>query len=226
MWLMAIFWKSLRGMWRLVIGLIIGVIMYVMTFTTPGLEWIFNGVHAFAQDIHTWLSAQDWFSSYQKWDYLVKPADRLPLILYVLVGRFVWLLIEAALFSFPAWLVFGRKASPTPLGTNGIPMAYLDEAAPTAATQKVVPAVMAAAAEQASSKTVPTQAPPVQQGTGLETAIDTANVPDVPAEALASIATSKLAVGLDGLQEKAGNLERSIDATLERIDGTGGDKTS
>ena len=109
MWFMLILWKTFRGMWRLVIGLIIGVVLYVITFTTPSLEWIFNDVYAFSNAIVSWVSEQSWYPKYEKWDHLVKPGDRLPLILYVLVGRFIWLMFEAILFTFPYWLFIGRN---------------------------------------------------------------------------------------------------------------------
>ena len=109
MWFLLILWKTFRGMWRLVIGLIIGVVLYVITFTNPSLVWIFNGVHGFSNELITLLSEQSWFGQYEKWNNLVKPGDRLPLILFVLVGRFVWLLFEAILFTFPLWLFNGRN---------------------------------------------------------------------------------------------------------------------
>ena len=109
MWFLLIFWKSFRGLWRLVIGLVIGVILYIVTFTNPSLEWIFNGVFHFSHSIVNMLNEQSWFAQYEKWNNLVKPGDRLPLILYVLVGRFIWLLIEAIIFTFPHWLFVGRN---------------------------------------------------------------------------------------------------------------------
>ncbi len=190
MWLLMIFWKSLRGLWRLVIGLVIGVILYVITFTTPELEWIFNGVHQFAAGLHGWLSEQQWFSAYQKWDYLVKPADRLPLILYVLVGRFIWLLLEAMFITFPLWLINRQKRPPaTPLGHN--------EAA--------------VAASVSAAQSAP--ATPPSQGTGLETAIDR-----VADEGVGAV-SEKVASHLEGLgnDEEAAKLERSIDQALDRI---------
>ncbi len=162
MWLLMIFWKTFRGMWRLVIGLIIGVVLYVITFTTPNLVWIFNGVHEFAQNGHAWLSAQHWFSAYQKWDYLVKPADRLPLIIYVLVGRFIWLLFEAVFITFPHWLLFNsKKQKKTVESTDSVPdvekAAVLDSNA--SASSSETPASSA-------------QGKPVASGVNLERHID------------------------------------------------------
>ncbi len=224
MWFFGGFWRLLLGFWRLLVGLVIGAILYVWMFFEFKDGW--QAIHHKMTEFMDWLVSQPMLADYSQWNTLLNLDDKLTFALFIMMGRILWLVIEAVLFSFPGWLIFGRKGSTTPLGENGIPTAYLDETARPAGGQKAAATVVPPVAEQTSSPKGPTQTAPAQQGTGLENAIDTANVPDVPAEALARIATSKLAVGLDGLQEKAGNLERSIDETLERIDGTRDDKTS
>ena len=163
------------------------------------------------------------FAEYAQWNTLLNLDDKLTFALFIMMGRIIWLIIEAILFSFPRWLIFGRSDKTTPLGENGIPTTYLDSGTPmpTAVPKAVATVVPVAVAAQVASAVPPSQQPPAQQGTGLETAINTANVPVVPAEALASATSSKLAAGLDGLQVKAGNLESAIDQTLERIDTIG-----
>lgn len=211
MWFMLILWKSFRGLWRLVVGLIIGVILYIYTFTTPGLEWIFNDVYAFSNYIVGWLSEQSWYPQYEKWDHLVKPGDRLPLILYILVGRFIWLMFEAILFTFPIWLFNGRnKQKKTANSPELAPMT----------PERGVRASDASSARGSSSAR--DGMAPVMGHSG----VDNTSLQQVAAPA-AAIAASALARqqqadtslpnGHVQPSETSENLERSIDEALRRI---------
>ncbi len=214
MWFLLILWKSFRGLWRLVVGLIIGVILYIYTFTTPGLEWIFNDVYAFSNAIVGWISEQSWYPKYEKWDHLVKPGDRLPLILYILVGRFIWLMFEAILFTFPRWLFVGRNSQKKTAKSPG-----LAPIAPKGGNRRsdVAPARGGMA--------------PVMGHSG----IDDTTLQQVAAPA-AAIAASALARerqtetpqlnGHDQLPETSENLERSIDEALQRIKKVGEQNSS
>lgn len=203
MWLLMIFWKSFRGMWRLIVGLIIGVILYIVTFTNQNLVWIFNDVYTFSNFLVDWLSNQEWFDQYEKWNNLVKPGDRLPLILYILVGRFIWLLIEEIIFVFPYWLMFGRqKKNSAVAGGPGAP----------------------------SSQNTP---PSSQKTPAAQAQMATASVPTIPqarpapiAEAVNGVASDKPVIGLEALDREAGDLERSIDEALERIKHVGDDNSN
>ncbi len=214
MWFLLILWKSFRGLWRLVVGLIIGVILYIYTFTTPGLEWIFNDVYALSNGILSWVSEQSWYPRYEKWDHLVKPGDRLPLILYILVGRFIWLMFEATLFTFPHWLFIGRnkqkKTANSPEITSNTPKRG------------------ARRSDAASTKDGMT---PVLGHSG----VDTASLQQVaaPAAAIAASALAREQQGDSSLSnehaqpgETSENLERSIDEALQRIKKVGEQNSS
>ncbi len=205
MWFMLILWKSFRGLWRLVVGLIIGVILYIYTFTTPGLEWIFNDVYAFSNGLVSWVSEQSWYPRYEKWDHLVKPGDRLPLILYILVGRFIWLMFEAALFTFPHWLFVGRNKQKK-----------------TANSQELAPIAPKRGARRSDAASTKDGTAPVMGHSG----VDNASLQQVaaPAAAIAASALareqqgdSSLSKGHAQLDETGKNLERSIDEALQRI---------
>jgi hypothetical protein len=203
MWLLMIFWKSFRGMWRLVVGLIIGVVLYIVTFTNQNLVWIFNDVYTFSNFLVDWLSQQDWFDQYEKWNNLVKPGDRLPLIIYILVGRFIWLLIEEIIFVFPYWLMFGRqKKNSAVAGGPGGPSSQN-----TPPSSQKTPAAQAQMA-MASVPTVPQARPAPIAG------------------AVNGVASDKPVIGLDALDREAGDLERSIDEALERIKHVGEDNSN
>ena len=216
MWFLGGFWRVLRGFWRLLVGLVIGAILYVWMFFEYKVVW--QTIHHQVTDFMNWLVSQPMLTEYSQWNTLLNMDDKLTFALFIMMGRILWLVVEAILFSFPRWLIFGREDKTTPLGENGIPMAYLDNVAPMpAGVQKAVATVVpVATAAELARVVLPSQQPPSQQGTGLETAIDTANVPAVPAEALASATSSKLAASL---QEKAGSLGSPIDTIA-------GDKTS
>ncbi|MCF6198919.1 MAG: hypothetical protein L3J67_05890 [Hyphomicrobiaceae bacterium] len=208
MWFFSGFWRLLLGFWRLLVGLVIGAILYVWMFFE--FKHVWQGIHHQVNYFMEWLVSQPMLLEYSQWNTLLNLDDKLTFALFIMMGRIIWLVIEAVLFSFPRWLIFGRSSNPTPLGENGIPKAYLDVEAPV---------VSAAAVAQAANPASPSQQVPVQQGTGLETVIDTANVPEVPAELLARATSSKLGVSLDSLQEKVGNMASSTDTI-------GDDKTS
>ena len=210
MWLFGGFWQILRGFWRLLVGLVIGAVLYVWLFFEQKDLWI--DIHHKTNGFMEWLASQPLLSEYSQWNMLLHLDDKLTFALFILVGRIIWLMIEAVLFSFPHWLIFGRGAKTTPLGENGIPLAYLDEGAEKIPMVAPRPAVAAPVAPQKPADT------------GLKATIDSGNVPAVPPEAMAEAKSSGLAGSLDGLQDKAGELERSIDQALERIDQPGDQK--
>ena len=211
MWFFSRFLGLVRGFWRLLVGLVIGAILYVWMFFEFKDVW--QGIHHEVTSFMEWLVSQPMLLEYSQWNTLLNLDDKLTFALFIMMGRIIWLVIEAVLFSFPRWLIFGRAANTTPLGENGIPTTYLDDAVPSAvAVPKAVATVVpVAAAAQVAGAVPPSQQPASQQGTGLETAIDTANVPVVSADVLAGATSTKLAAGLDDLQEKVDNLASSTD---------------
>ena len=223
MWFMLILWKSFRGLWRLVVGLIIGVVLYIYTFTTPGLEWIFNDVYAFSNAIIVWVSQQSWYPEYEKWDHLVKPGDRLPLILYILVGRFIWLMFEAILFTFPHWLFIGRnKQKKTANSPELAPIAPERRARASdiasgrggsSVKDGMAPVMGHSGIDKASLQQVAAPAAAIAASAlAREERADAPQSAEAPLSADAPLSNGHVQPG-----ESSENLERSIDEALQRI---------
>lgn len=196
MWFLGGFGRILRSMWRLLIGLVIGAVLYVWLFFEYKHVW--EGTHKQVTHFMDWLVSQPMLAEYSQWSTLLNLDDKVTFALFIMVGRIIWLFIEALLFAFPRWLIFGRGPKTTPLGGNdGIPQRYLDDVTPQAAT--AVPAAAMAA--------------PGQQGTGLESAIDKV------ADKGMKVVSEKVASGLEGLgnDAEAAKLERSIAQTVELV---------
>lgn len=106
MFLLMAIGRTLLGMWRLMIGLAIGMVLYVWMFFSYKEYWeqIQNALYNFMQ----WLMGQSWLSDYSQWNTLLHLDDKLAFALYIVVGRLLWLAFEGVFISFPYWLVAGR----------------------------------------------------------------------------------------------------------------------
>jgi hypothetical protein len=142
-------WRVLRGFWRLLIGLVIGAILYVWMFFEYKDFW--ENVHHQTTRFMDWLVAQPMLTDYSQWNTLLNLDDKLTFALFIMGGRIVWMIVESIFISFPYWLIIGRrknqksstlevKASPVakadfiaadkpPLPRQGIPPASAEQAA-------------------------------------------------------------------------------------------------
>ena len=107
MWFVIGLRRVFLGFWRLLIGLVIGVILYVYTFLY--YDGLFTGVHDFTRDVVSWVKVQPSLAEYSKWNEILKIQDKLAFALYVLFGRFLWMVFESIFLTFPYWLIFGRS---------------------------------------------------------------------------------------------------------------------
>nr|WP_321459125.1 hypothetical protein [uncultured Cohaesibacter sp.] len=103
MMLLRLFGITLVGFWRLIIGIILGTILYIYCFLYQ--EQIYTNVHAFSRNAIDWLDHQPYILAYAKWFELLKIDDKLSFALYVLFGRLAWMLLESI------WLFLYRKAT-------------------------------------------------------------------------------------------------------------------
>ena len=212
MWFLGGFWRVIKGFWRLLVGLVIGAILYVWMFFNFKDFWELT--HRQVTYFMDWVVTQPMAADYSQWNTLLNMDDKLTFALYVMAGRIIWLLFESIVFSFPMWLLFGRQkngAGSTPLGQNAAVVAAVP------AAQNLAPTMAPAEGHQAAA---PVSNGPPPQGTGLEVAIE--KVVDTGVAPVGN----KVALGLEELDENAGDLERSIDEALERIKHVGGQPTN
>ena len=205
MWLLGGFWKVLKGFWRLLVGLVIGAVLYVWMFFNYKEFW--ENTHRQVTYFMDWVVQQPMAAEYSQWNTLLNMDDKLTFALYVMAGRIIWLLVESIVITFPVWLVFGRQkngASSTPLGQNAAAVAAVPQAQNLVQNSAPIPAPV-------QQVVTPVPGGPPHQGTGLEDAID--KVADTGVAPVGN----KVALGLEELDENAGDLERSIDEALERI---------
>ncbi len=107
MWLLGGFWRVFRGFWRLLVGLVIGAILYVWTFFNYKVLW--EDIHHRVTNFMEWLMVQPMLADYSQWSTLLNMDDKLTFALYILVGRTIWMLVESIFITFPFWLLFGRQ---------------------------------------------------------------------------------------------------------------------
>ncbi len=107
MWFLGGFWRVLKGFWRLMVGLVIGAILYVWMFFSYKEIW--GKVHHQTTSFMEWLVAQPMLVEYAQWNTLLNLDDKLTFALFIMAGRIIWLLIESVVITFPLWLVFGRR---------------------------------------------------------------------------------------------------------------------
>ncbi|WP_321446590.1 hypothetical protein [uncultured Cohaesibacter sp.] len=94
MLLLRLFGVTLVGFWRLIIGIILGTILYIYCFLYQ--EQIYTSVHAASRIVIDWIDHQPYILAYAKWFELLKIDDKLAFALYVLFGRLAWMLIESS----------------------------------------------------------------------------------------------------------------------------------
>jgi hypothetical protein len=106
MWFLYIFGRALLGMWRLMIGLFIGLVLYVYMFWVYKDTW--QALQDWGSEFMRSLLTTPWTSGYLQWSTLLHLDDKLVFALYILAGRIIWLMLEGAFFTFPYWLFRGR----------------------------------------------------------------------------------------------------------------------
>lgn len=106
MWLLYVLGRTFRGAWRLFVGLILGLMLYVYMFLSHKEMW--QQIHDGGADLMRSLFTMPALSDYLQWNTILHLDEKLIFALYILVGRMIWLLIEEALFVFPYWLFRGR----------------------------------------------------------------------------------------------------------------------
>ena len=87
--------QTLAGFWRLMIGIVLGTMLYVYCFLYR--ETVFTTVHLWTRDAVDWIEAQPYLMDYSKWYELLKIDDKLAFALYVMFARLVWMFFESAL---------------------------------------------------------------------------------------------------------------------------------
>ena len=107
MWFLSIFGRVFAGFWRLFLGLIIGFIFYIWLFLEYKVYWeqIEDGAHTFMK----WLVSQPYLSEFSQWSTLLNLDEKLAFALYIVVGRMIWLVIEAVIIKFPYWVYKATK---------------------------------------------------------------------------------------------------------------------
>jgi len=108
MWFLWTFFNTIRGFWRLLVGLAIGAFLYVWTFFYYKDLW--QGLHRWTSDFMEWMASQPMFSEYSQWNMLLHLDDKLTFALYIVIGRLIWLVFEAGAFRLPYW-AYRRFAS-------------------------------------------------------------------------------------------------------------------
>ena len=94
MLLLRLFGVTLIGFWRLIIGIILGTILYIYCFLYQ--EQIYTSVHTASRIVIDWIDHQPYILAYAKWFELLEIDDKLAFALYVLFGRLAWMLIESS----------------------------------------------------------------------------------------------------------------------------------
>ncbi len=211
MWFLGGLWRALRGMWRLLIGLVIGAVLYVWVFFTFKDLW--ENTHHQVTKFMDWLVQQPLLADYSQWNTLLNLDDKLTFALYIMVGRLIWLVIEDVFFVFPHWLIFGRqKKNPDSGAIAGADIKMGGSSPAKAAVAAVTAGAVAADASGEGGGSAPNiqqlqaeaQALSSQPATGLVAAMEKA-------------ATGELPAGSKELDRNVDNLERSIDQALEQI---------
>ena len=106
MWLMIGLRRVLLGFWRLLVGMVIGAILYIWMFFNYKSEW--EDIHETMHDFLGWLMSSSYLADYSQWNTLLNLDDKLAFALFIMVGRIIWLMFESIFISFPYWLIFGR----------------------------------------------------------------------------------------------------------------------
>lgn len=90
--LISAFGRTIAGFWRLLIGLLLGIILYIYTFLCQ--EEVFTAVHDFTRELINWIKVQPQMITYAKWDEFLGIDGKLAFALYILFARLVWLFFE------------------------------------------------------------------------------------------------------------------------------------
>ncbi|MCP4934480.1 MAG: hypothetical protein GY927_09820 [bacterium] len=203
MWLWIGFRRVLVGFWRLLIGIVIGAVFYVWMFFNYKQQW--ESIHEYTHDFLSWMVTSPYLADYSQWNTLLNLDDKLAFALFIMVGRIMWLMFEAVLFTFPLWLFNGRNKQKK--------TANSPELAP------IAPKRGGRGSDAASVRdgTAPVMGHSGADNTSLQHVAAPAAAISASSMAREEQAGSTLPNGQVQPPETSENLERSIDETLQRI---------
>lgn len=85
-----IFGDVFLASWRMVIALLLGLLLYVYVFVNH--DGVYNSIHGACNAVASWFF--DLIGAYAKWKNLLQIGDKLVFMVFIVVGRIIWLLFE------------------------------------------------------------------------------------------------------------------------------------